>query len=99
MWQIEFEFDDQIDNSAIKLVPGKYTASVEPLSTDPVQYRVFDFKPHPDKRLREAEDQLLLMRLKKQGLEVYEWQEAFNNTSSELAQIIGKKIEQHQPVS
>jgi hypothetical protein len=101
MWQIEFEFDEQADNRAIKLQPGKYKASVEELSTDPVQYRVFNFNPAPSKTLREMEDQLLLMRLKKKGLEVYEWMEVFNNSSSELAQVIGKKIEEkmRQPVS
>jgi len=99
MWQIEFEFNEQIENSAIKLTPGKYKARVEQLSTEPVQYRVFDLDPHPDKSLRNAEDQLLLMRLKKPGLEVIQWQEAFNNTSSELAQIIGKKIEEQLKVA
>jgi hypothetical protein len=100
MWQIEFEFNEQADNRAIKLLPGKYSASGEELSTDPVQYRVFDFHPAPSETLRDGEDQLLLMRLKKKGLEVYEWLEVFNNTSSELAQLIGKKIEEQmrQPV-
>jgi hypothetical protein len=101
MWQIEFEFNDQTDNRVIKLQPGKYTADVEVLSTEPVQYRVFNFKPEPIKTLRGGEDQLLLMRLKKPGLETYEWQDVFNNTSGELAQIIGKKIEAEidQPVN
>jgi hypothetical protein len=101
MWQISFEFNEHADNNAIKLNPGKYTANVETLSTDPVQYRVFNFQPQSTKSLRGVEDQLLLMRLKKQNLEVYEWLEVFNNSSSDLAQIIGKKIEEliTQPVS
>lgn len=94
MWQIEFEVTEQTDNHAIKLQQGKYTASVETLRTEPIQYRVFDFKPQPSKTLRGVEDQLLLIRHKKAGLEVYEWVEVFNNTSSELAQIIGRKIEE-----
>lgn len=100
MWQIEFEVNGHTDDRAIKLHPGKYKACVETIATDPVQYRVFDFQPEYSKDPTGMEDQLLLMRLKKNGLEIFEWLEVFNNTSSELAQIIGKQIEQQilQPV-
>lgn len=95
MWQITFDFSDRLENPAIQLRPGRYAASVELLSTNPVQYRVFDIQSESGNE-RHADDQLLLMRLQQPGLEIFEWLEVFNNSSSALAQLIGRKIEEKE---
>lgn len=93
MWQIQFEYTSNIENTALRLQPGKYTAQVEALNTQPLQYRVFNLQYLSGALEMRIEDQLILFKQQKEGLDVYDWREAFNNTSNELVQLIGKEIE------